>query len=202
MLVLDGETNIGYVRFSPDCLHNVEQRRKILDEYEDVSIVVTERHLDSEQPILKELLNILPEGSAIYVTSLDRIALSTIKLLSFLESLTERKISLVIQDLNLGTRYSGNELHPGRRFLVDLRSIVDFEQKVKSERRRIGIEKGKREGMYKGRKATAMKKAPEVLALKKAGGLTNVQIADRVGISQSSVYRILRLEKDGLSLSR
>jgi DNA invertase Pin-like site-specific DNA recombinase len=61
------------------------------------------------------------------------------------------------------------------------------------ERQREGIAKAKAEGKYKGRKPTAQAMADEVRSLL-AQGLTKVHVAERLGISRSSVHRIVGRE--------
>jgi DNA invertase Pin-like site-specific DNA recombinase len=69
-------------------------------------------------------------------------------------------------------------------------SIAEFEREMMLERHREGIAKAKGEGKYKGRAPTAKAKAEDVLRL--AGrGMIREMIADNVGISLASVYRIL-----------
>jgi DNA invertase Pin-like site-specific DNA recombinase len=69
-------------------------------------------------------------------------------------------------------------------------SIAEFEREMMLERQREGIAKAKGEGKYKGRAPTAKAKAADVLRL--AGrGMMREMIADNVGISLASVYRIL-----------
>ncbi len=58
------------------------------------------------------------------------------------------------------------------------------------ERQAEGIARARSEGKYKGRKATAMEKKPEVLQLH-ANGFNPTQIAKRLSVSRSSVYRAL-----------
>jgi len=54
-----------------------------------------------------------------------------------------------------------------------------------------GISKAKKEGKYKGRKATAMAKSKQVLELVKLGRKRR-EIADELNIGVASVYRILK----------
>ena len=75
--------------------------------------------------------------------------------------------------------------------LTMLGGVAEFEREMMLERQREGIAKAKAEGKYKGRKPTAREKADKVLALK-AEGHGPVAIADELGISRSSVQRILR----------
>ena len=59
------------------------------------------------------------------------------------------------------------------------------------EAQRAGIARAAAEGRYKGRKPTAMAKADEVKALL-AEGVSKVEIARRLDISERSVYRAVR----------
>ena len=58
------------------------------------------------------------------------------------------------------------------------------------ERQREGIAKAKADGKYKGRAPTAMRKAQRVHELA-AEGLKRSDIAQRLGLSERSVYRAL-----------
>ena len=57
-----------------------------------------------------------------------------------------------------------------------------------------GIAKAKEAGKYKGRKATAMEKSAEVIALL-SQGMTKEAVASKVGIGIASVYRIAKASK-------
>lgn len=59
------------------------------------------------------------------------------------------------------------------------------------ERQREGIAKAKAEGKYKGRKPTAMSKARTIRELA-SQGLTKAAIAQRLGVSERSVYRAIK----------
>lgn len=61
------------------------------------------------------------------------------------------------------------------------------------ERQREGIAKAKADGKYKGRVPTARRKADEVLRLRSEGRKA-VEIAEELGISRASVFRILQCE--------
>jgi DNA invertase Pin-like site-specific DNA recombinase len=58
------------------------------------------------------------------------------------------------------------------------------------ERQRAGIEKAKQAGKYTGRKPTAMNHRDRIVAMD-ADGMTRLAIAERLGISERSVYRAL-----------
>ena len=62
------------------------------------------------------------------------------------------------------------------------------------ERQREGIARAKAEGKYKGRAKTAMAKAGEVEALL-AAGMTPTEVARKLRIGRSSVYRAMKERK-------
>ena len=62
------------------------------------------------------------------------------------------------------------------------------------ERQREGIARAKAEGKYKGRAKTAMAKAGEVETLL-AAGVTPTEVARKLRIGRSSVYRAMRERK-------
>ena len=70
-------------------------------------------------------------------------------------------------------------------------AVAEFERNMMLERQREGIAKAKAEGKYKGRQPTARAKTDQIVKLRKAGIKAN-DIAQQLGISRASVYRILK----------
>jgi DNA invertase Pin-like site-specific DNA recombinase len=80
---------------------------------------------------------------------------------------------------------------PTGRLMVNLLgSIAQFERELTRERMLVGIAKARAEGKYKGRAPTARAKAEKVRELRDAG-VRPAEIARQVGISRTSVYRVL-----------
>ena len=71
-----------------------------------------------------------------------------------------------------------------------LGAIAQFERELIRERMLVGIAKAKAEGKYKGRVPTARMHAEKVRQLK-AAGVRPSEIARQIGISRTSVFRIL-----------
>lgn len=82
----------------------------------------------------------------------------------------------------------------GKLMLNVLGSVAEFERSMMLERQREGIAKAKAEGKYKGRAPTAKAKAGEVEALL-AQGVSPTNVAKRLGIGRSSVYRVMNDRK-------
>lgn len=118
-------------------------------------------------------------------TSLDRLARSVRHLGEIVDDLTQRGVALRVLDMSLDTSTA-----TGKLMLNVLGSIAQFEREMMLERQREGIAKAKAEGKYKGRKPTAREKAAEVLQLL-GQGYKKHEIAQRLSISQRSVYRIV-----------
>jgi DNA invertase Pin-like site-specific DNA recombinase len=72
-----------------------------------------------------------------------------------------------------------------------LGSIAQFERELMLERQREGIAKAKAEGKYKGRAPTARRQTEEIARLKSQGHRAD-EIAQTLGISRASVFRVLK----------
>lgn len=147
---------------------------------EEVSSVDKEKRVQ-----LATALDYLRDGDTLVVTKLDRLARSVRHLLEIVDQVKAKGADLRILAMSLDTGDA-----TGRLMLNLIGSIAEFERDMMLERQREGIAKAKAEGKYKGRKPTAMEKAEQVLALKK-DGMGPTRIAEVVGISRRSVYRIL-----------
>lgn len=130
-------------------------------------------------------MDYLREGDQFVVAKIDRLARSVADLVRITEVLAKKGVALKILDMNLDT-----STPTGKLMLNLLGSIAQFERELMLERQREGIAKAKADGKYKGRAPTARAKADEVrkLAAEKVGPM---EIARRLDIGRSSVYRIL-----------
>jgi DNA invertase Pin-like site-specific DNA recombinase len=137
------------------------------------------------RPVLEQALSFVREGDVFVVTKIDRLARSIVNLCAIVARIEKRKASLRVLAMNLDTATP-----TGKLILNVVGSIAEFEREMMLERQREGIAKAKGEGKYKGRRPTARAKAADVVRL--AGrGMMREMIADNIGISLASVYRIL-----------
>jgi DNA invertase Pin-like site-specific DNA recombinase len=135
---------------------------------------------------LEAALDYARDGDVLVVTKLDRLARSIRDLCSIVDRLTAKGVSLRILGMGLDTATAN-----GRLMLNVLGSVAQFEREVMLERQREGIAKAKVEGKFKGRAPTARRKTEEVKALAQAG-MTRLEIAGKLNMSERSVYRVLR----------
>jgi DNA invertase Pin-like site-specific DNA recombinase len=140
----------------------------------------------AERAQLEAALDFCRPRDALVVTRLDRLARSIRDLCSIVDRLEAKGVSLRILGMGLDTATAN-----GRLMLNVLGSVAQFEREVMLERQREGIAKAKVEGKFKGRAPTARRKTEEVKALV-AAGMTRQDIAGKLGMSERSVYRVLR----------
>jgi DNA invertase Pin-like site-specific DNA recombinase len=142
----------------------------------------------AERRQLAACLDYLRGDDTLTVTRPDRLARSTADLLAIEADLTKRGVGLVVQSMGLDTRGSGN--NPTTRLqLTVLAAVARFEREIMLERQREGVAAAKAAGRYKGRPADT-DKWREVVRLHKEG-VRPAEIARRVDMARSSVYRVL-----------
>lgn len=134
---------------------------------------------------LETALEFVREGDTLCVTDLSRLCRSVADLVAITERLRAKGVALNILSMNLDTTTP-----TGKLMLNLLGSIAEFERELMLERQREGVQKAKADGKYRGRVPTARRQSPQVRDLHSAGAGPR-EIASRLGISRSSVYRIL-----------
>lgn len=178
---------IGYARVSTSDQNNSLQTTalknagcgKIFDEKQSGSS--TDKRI-----ALNECLNYLREGDTLIVTRIDRLARNLRDLQNLIHDLKNKGIDLKATEQPIDTSNAA-----GKAFLDMLGVFAEFETNLRKERQLEGIAKAKKEGKYKGRKATAKEKSDQVHDLTEKG-MTRQAVADELGIGVASVYRILR----------
>jgi DNA invertase Pin-like site-specific DNA recombinase len=141
-----------------------------------------------DRPQLDAAIKALRAGDKLVVTKLDRLARSVKHLGEIVDTLEAKGAGLVI--LSLGGQQIDTSTATGKLLLNLLSSIGQFEREMMLERQREGVARAKAEGLYTGRKPTAMAKGDAVKALL-ASGMSKVDVCQRLGISRASLYRII-----------
>ena len=178
---------IGYARVSTlDQVAGLEAQIRELGATGCTQKIFSERVSSvAQRDQLAAALEFVREGDTLVVTKLDRLCRSVADLVAITERLRIKSAALRILSMNLDTTTP-----TGKLMLNLLGSIAEFERELMLERQREGIEKARAEGRYKGRAPTARRQAPQVRELR-GTGLGASDIAARLGMSRSSVYRIL-----------
>ncbi len=139
---------------------------------------------NTSRPGLTEMLSFVREGDMVVVTRLDRFARSLPDLFAMLDKLSKCGVAFHCIRQAIDTSTS-----TGKLTLAILGAVAEFENDLRRERQRDGIERGKQRGAYRGRMPSI--NPVEVRSLV-ADGLGVAQIAQRLGISRQSVYRHLK----------
>jgi DNA invertase Pin-like site-specific DNA recombinase len=181
---------IGYARTSTvDQVAGFEAQRRDLIAAGCKKVFAEQVSSVAEREQLMAALDYLRDGDVLTVTKLDRVARSVRDLMEMVHRIEEKGAGLRILAMNLDTTTP-----TGRLMLQVLGAVAEFERAIMLERQREGIAKAKAEGKYKGRAKTAMAKAGEVETML-AAGVTPTDVAQKLGIGRSSVYRAMRLRK-------
>ena len=191
---------VGYARTS-----TIDQKAGLDAQLRDLKAAGVEKVFSeqvsstAQRARLAAALDFVRDGDVLMVTKPDRLARSTRNLLDIVEALEARGVGLVI--LSMGGQRIDTRSPTGKLMLTMLGAIASFERDMMLERQREGIAKAVAEGKYKGRAPTARRQADDVRRLI-AEGATREAAARQLGISEASVYRILRAGVPGASRLR
>ena len=189
---------IGVARTSTlEQVAGLEAQVRQLEEYGCERVYQEQVSSVGERLKLEEALGSLRADDKLVVTKLDRLARSVQHLGQIIDRVNSAGASLVILDMG-GTAVDTSNA-TGKLILNVMSSVSQFEREMMLERQREGIAKAKAEGKYKGRKPTARAKT-DMVKLALANGVSKPQICKDLGISRTSLYRIMGNMKQGISL--
>lgn len=181
-------TTIAYVRVSTDDQTTENQRRAIQDRYkvtkwfaeEGVSGTV----LAAKRPAMAALLQYVREGDTVVVVAIDRLGRDTIDVLTTVEALRQKGVSVVSmrEGFDLATP-------AGRLMLTMLAAVAELERENIKARQMAGIERARAEGKVLGRTKTIDDQA--VAKWRQENSASIKQTAEHFGISVASVKRAM-----------
>ncbi|TDR27805.1 recombinase family protein [Hydromonas duriensis] len=138
---------------------------------------------------LEAALEYARDGDVFVVTKLDRLARSMRDLMTIIDGLSSKNVTVRILNLGLDTQTPTAKL-----ILNVLGSIAQFEREMMLERQREGIAKAKADGKYRGRKPISDEQRLSILRLSH-DGFTKAVIAKQLNVGEATVYRILAEER-------
>jgi len=142
----------------------------------------------AKREVLEQALEWCREGDVLAVTKIDRLARSVADLLTIVARLERKGVGLII--LSMGGQTVDSRSATGKLTLTMLSAVAEFERSLMLERQREGVQRAKQEKKYKGRAPTVERQREEILRLH-AEKVRPTEIAKRLGIARSSVYRML-----------
>lgn len=141
---------------------------------------------DTNRPQFQAMMAHVREGDELLVHSMDRLARSTVDMLSTVNELTTRgvQVRFVKEGLTFGdTSNPCNEL-----MLTIMAAVAQFERALLLERQREGIAVAKTKGVYKGRVPSLTEEQAEEVAERLADGESASALAREYGVSRATVY--------------
>jgi DNA invertase Pin-like site-specific DNA recombinase len=151
----------------------------------------------ANRPGLQAMLEYVRAGDTVVVLAIDRMARSTLDLITIIEGLRSKGVSVRFIRDRIRIR-AGAEASPADELLVTmLAAIGQFERQVMLARQKEGIARAKREDADKPREERRYKGKPKTIdrdevkrILAEQGG-SKARTAKKLGISRTSVYNIL-----------
>jgi DNA invertase Pin-like site-specific DNA recombinase len=139
-----------------------------------------------DRPEFARALEQLRAGDQIMVTRLDRLARSVGDLHRIVEQMNDAGAAFrCLQQGGVATTSS-----TGKLMLAILGAVAEFENDIRREWQRDGIERAKERGVYRGRPASIDRRQVVTLA---EMGLKPSPIARSLNISRASVYQLAKL---------
>ncbi len=180
---------IAYYRVSTNEQHTENQRAAI----EKAGYVIAKEFADQgesgtkpamERKGLSDLLEYVREGDTVVVYALDRLGRNTTDVLNTIDVLTKRGARLVILQQQFDTATPA-----GKLALTMFAAFAEFENGLRKERQREGIERARKEGKYQGRKPKLTDSQKAKLLERVAAGENKSALAREYGIDRVTIHR-------------
>ena len=180
--------NIAYVRVST--IDQNEQRQTEGLEKFGIEKWFSEKvsAKDMNRPRLMEMIEFAREGDTIHVHDLSRLARSTKDLLQIIETLEEKKVSLISGKESFDTGSA-----TGKLMITMIGAISEFERANMLERQREGIEIAKRKKKYRGRnKIRKPDNWDSVMADYRTRKITAKKAIGLLGLRRTTFYQLIK----------
>ena len=140
----------------------------------------------SDRPALAKLIASLENGDVLVVTRLDRLARSTIDLLTILKSIAEKGGLFS----SLGEQWADTTTAAGRLMLTILGGLAEFERELIKARTAEGRERAKGRGVRMGRKHKLTPHQQDEVRKRKADGVSVRELGRSYNVSPNTISRI------------
>ena len=174
----------GYARVSTK-EQNLDTQLKQLQSYK-CDVIVEEKFTGAtfKRPKLDSLLRGIQSGDKLIITRVDRLGRNTKELLTLVEDLQDRGITLFIIELGIEATHRN-----GKLFLTILSALAENERELLAEKRQAGLKLAKEKGVKLGRKGKPKGQVQQAIELWKTKEYTIKEIETRTGVSKSILYR-------------
>lgn len=184
-------SKIGYARVSTKG-QNLESQLDMLQEAGCIKIFsekVSGRK--AERTALEQCMEYMREGDTMVITKLDRLGRTTKQLIELATTLEKRGIDLEIINMNVTTKDP-----MGKMFFTMMSAFAELEASLLSERTKKGLESARARGRNGGRPGITDDKKAMIQSLYDTQKYTGKQIAEMVGVSRATVYKVVNESKE------
>lgn len=142
--------------------------------------------------MFNELKEKVTAGDSIVVLSVSRLGRNTVQVLEFIELMKEKSVAVIVDDLG-GIDVTSSM---GKLVLTTLAAVAEMQRDEILEKQRIGIDRAKAEGKYKGKQQSdkTIKACKEAISLINKMGYSKMKAAKAAGISIATLYRFINAE--------
>ena len=144
----------------------------------------------TDRPQLQAMVAYLRDSDHAYFHSMDRCSRNLADLLSLVNSLTSRGVT--IHFLKEGLVFNGQDDPMSKLMLGMMGAFAEFERSLILERQREGIQLAKMRGAYKGRKPSLTSVQAEQLRIRANAGESKAKLARELGVSRETIYAYIR----------
>ncbi len=138
------------------------------------------------RPEFQACMSYIREGDTLIVTRLDRLARSVFHLAELSARFDKEGIKLVVIDQNIDTGTT-----TGRLMFNLLACITEFENALRTERQKEGIERAKMNKVKFGRPSKTDVATRHAICRRRADGAPIAELIKEFKLSQTSIYRAL-----------
>ncbi|KQV06305.1 recombinase family protein [Leifsonia sp. Root112D2] len=183
-------TTVGYVWVDP-LEHSSEFQRDLLRKHgvERVFEDISPNSSTPTRPQLTEALDSIAAGDTLVVWRLDRLGSTLSNVLSLLELLGRRGVGVasIVEELDT----SGDD---GKALLTIVHAFTQLERNLVRERTMVGVYAARARGRVGGRPRALSQTNVERVLLLREQGATVREIAQELGTSRATIYRVLEEE--------
>lgn len=147
--------------------------------------------------VLKLCLDYLREHDTLHVHSIDRLARNMSDLLSIVDELVKRDVTIRFHSEGL-TFVPQTDDPMASLMLQMLGAFAEFERKLIGQRRKEGLEAARKRGKQIGRRKSLSKSDLEEIAQRLAEGANKSDLAKEYGVSRTTLYAGLKGSQEGM----
>ena len=189
--------NVAYVRVSTAEQNETRQVEALEKHSIEKWFIEKVSGKDTNRSQLQAMLEYVREGDTVYVHDFSRLARSTKDLLTLMEKMKAKGVSIVSNKENIDS-----STPTGKLMLTMVGAIAEFERQNMLERQREGIAIAKREGKFKGGQVKKIddKMWKQCYSQYMQRELTKVAFAKTLSISRPTLDKLLK-ERCGVNIS-